>query len=708
MYKLLFVVLVLFHLCKTSMGLHDSLRTELPADINVYDPASLVDWAVDRLKQRNFKQLEPVLKECIQLSQDQGNQKLLAYSCHYLADYYYSTNRFPEAISQYIENLHRFELLHDTLLITRTKSSISLIHHLNKQYDKALSEYIELFDELSHYPPLGPLMKGEMLTVLLNITNLLMEIEEFGKVIAYSPKAIALAREVKDSVILGALLNTLGITYSNLRNFEKSKTYYTQAAHIYQKSNNTFNLSFVQNNLGDLFIKRGEYDSALVYLNRSLEGFIKKEYDIGILSSQLGIAKVLNKLGRISEARSKLIETIEQCTHESHSQILLESYKEFSGLEFQQERYKEAYLYHVRYKELNDSLFDLQKQQQLVEMETLFDTRQKENEIEALKAQNQRNETIIKLNRRLLFMGMLVSLIIVSFAITFFFQLGQKRKANLELKEQNRHIESQNQLLHTLNQEMKEMNQKLMQSENELKKNIKEKNQFISILAHDVRNPFQSVLGFAELLYIKHDQYSEIQRKESAFEVYNSCKIVHHFFENLLTWSQSQTQGLNFTPHPFNLYSLVSHVLLLNQCTAQKKEIQLINNVSPETIVNADRAMFDTIIRNLISNAIKFTPSEGFVMISSKIEDKVLIVCIEDNGIGISKKMTEKLFRIDASAKRTGTHDEKGTGLGLILCKDFIDYHQGKIWVESQPDFGSKFYVSIPQPEKLVDELIIN
>jgi len=708
MYNLLFVILVLVHLYETSPGLPDTIRSELPLDINKNDPVSLVDWAVDQLQQRNFKQLEPVLKECIQLSQDQGNQKLLAYSRHYLADYYYSTNQFPEANRQYNENLPLFESLHDTLMIARTKSSISLIHHINKQYDKALAEYIELFDEISHYTKLGPLMKGEMLTVLLNITNLLMEIEEYEKVIAYSPKAIDLAHEVKDSVILGALLNTLGITYSNLRNFEKSRTYYTLAADIYQKSNNSFNLSFVHNNLGDLFIKKGEYDSALVYLNRSLEGFITNEYDIGVLSSQLGIAKVLHKSGRIDEARSMLHKTIENCTHQSHSQILSESYKEFASLEFQQEQYKEAYLYHVRYKELNDSLFDLQKQQQLVEMETLFDTKQKENEIEALKAQNQRNETIIKLNRRLSVMGWSVSLILVAFACTVLFQLRQKRKANLELKEQNQHIEAQNRLLNNLNQEMNGMNQKLMQSECNLKKNIKEKNQFLSILAHDVRNPFQSVLGYAELLYLRYDQYSDIQRKESIFEVYNSCKIVHHFFENLLSWSQSQNQGLNYAPFTFDLNSLVSHILLLNESTARKKEIQLINNILPGTKVNVDRAMFDTIIRNLVSNAIKFTPSGGFVRVSSEKKEDNLIICVEDNGIGISKKLADKLFRIDVSAKRPGTHDEKGTGLGLILCKEFVGYHKGNIWVQSKTGCGSKFFVSIPQTKCKVEEMFIN
>ena len=128
----------------------------------------------------------------------------------------------------------------------------------------------------------------------------------------------------------------------------------------------------------------------------------------------------------------------------------------------------------------------------------------------------------------------------------------------------------------------------------------------------------------------------------------------------------------------------------------------------PGTKVNVDRAMFDTIIRNLLSNAIKFTPRGGFVRVSSEKKEDNLIICVEDNGIGISKKLADKLFRIDVSAKRPGTHDEKGTGLGLILCKEFVGYHKGNIWVQSKTGCGSKFFVSIPQTKCKVEEMFIN
>lgn len=179
---------------------------------------------------------------------------------------------------------------------------------------------------------------------------------------------------------------------------------------------------------------------------------------------------------------------------------------------------------------------------------------------------------------------------------------------------------------------------------------------------------------------------------------------MHDLLSNLLDWSMLQRGVEKFTPGQVNLYETAekSRENLIE--TANKKDISIINDVPKKLVVSADNYMLETVLRNLISNAIKFTHTEGKIVISTKMsefEDNKVVVSVADNGIGISKSIQKDLFKISKSVKREGTQNEPSSGLGLILCKDFVKKHGGKIWVESDPDGksgekGSTFYFTIP------------
>jgi len=169
----------------------------------------------------------------------------------------------------------------------------------------------------------------------------------------------------------------------------------------------------------------------------------------------------------------------------------------------------------------------------------------------------------------------------------------------------------------------------------------------------------------------------------------------------LLEWSRAQTGSLENIPENFDLFGIVAENISLLQSTADKKQIKLSFNLPKGTIVYADRNMINTVIRNLITNALKFTEKDGKVMVYVAHENNFVIVTVEDTGIGIRAEKIPVLFRIDVNSSTPGTEKEKGTGLGLILCKEFIEMNGGKIWVESQPKVGSKFIFSLPAENKL-------
>jgi signal transduction histidine kinase len=237
----------------------------------------------------------------------------------------------------------------------------------------------------------------------------------------------------------------------------------------------------------------------------------------------------------------------------------------------------------------------------------------------------------------------------------------------------------------------------LKNSEIKLKKINAQKDKFFSIIAHDLRNPLGSFYDIAKLLYDDYDNFDDIERKDFLKLLKESSKNTYELLDNLLEWSRSQKGLIKFSPENVNLRNLVSDNLEVLKIPADNKNIDIINNVAANIVINADINMLNTILRNIISNSIKFSNDNGAIEIGiSKLENNYIEIFVKDNGIGMSEKTLSELFRIDVNVSAKGTKGESGTGLGLILCKEFIEKNKGKIWVESKLGAGSTFYFSLP------------
>ena len=248
-------------------------------------------------------------------------------------------------------------------------------------------------------------------------------------------------------------------------------------------------------------------------------------------------------------------------------------------------------------------------------------------------------------------------------------------------------------------------NKKLNQKINELRIANAIKDRFFSIIAHDLKNPFHNILGFSELLIANIHNY-EINKTEKFIKILNhTAKKGYELLENLLEWARSQTGNIDFKPTKFDLKDIVNENIELLSNNAENKNISLLPGILDSTYVFADKNMINTVIRNLLVNAIKFTPERGKVEIMAKPlevgrsmsqpdtnqQPGFIEISVCDTGVGIKQEDIKKLFRIDVNHSTIGTGDEKGTGLGLILCKEFIEKNKGEIWVESQVGKGSIF-----------------
>lgn len=222
------------------------------------------------------------------------------------------------------------------------------------------------------------------------------------------------------------------------------------------------------------------------------------------------------------------------------------------------------------------------------------------------------------------------------------------------------------------------------------------KDKFFSIIAHDLKNPFTALFGLTELLIDDWDGIPEEMKLNWLKELRKSTKVTFNLLQNLLEWTRSQTGNIVVKVSEFDASELINQTIELLKGQAEIKSIEVKSLVEKSSLCMADENMITTVFRNLISNSIKFTNKGGIINVTLTEIDGFYEFCIQDNGIGMNKETLNKLFKITEKSKRKGTENEEGTGLGLILCKEFVEKNGGRIRVESEENSGSKFYFTVP------------
>jgi len=358
------------------------------------------------------------------------------------------------------------------------------------------------------------------------------------------------------------------------------------------------------------------------------------------------------------------------------------------------------------YEELENQIAELNKQNELIRLNSAFQNTEKEKRADELSIANKelvfqneekekRAEELIIANKELAFQNKVrekraAELDIAYEELAFQNKVKEKRaaelsNANKELAFQNKEKEKRAAELIIANKELKQLLQ--LNSDKDL---------FISILAHDLRSPFVSILGFLNLLVENIRTYDINEIEEHINIVSHAAKNTFNLLEDLIIWTQSQSGKLPYEPQKLNFSDICADAVEVLKLTANEKNITINQFVAEVIIVYADINMLKTVLRNLVSNAIKFTNLGGRIDIYAEKTQSNIIISVSDEGIGIAPEILNKLFDITQIHSTIGTADEKGTGLGLLLCKEFVEKHDGKIWVESELGKGSKFKLSLP------------
>ena len=579
--------------------------------------------------------------KAVKIAREINDELTLANIYNGLGNVYFEISSYDETLKYYLDALEIYQKADNLEGISMMYNNLGIVYQSLKDNDKALEYYQKTLemDIESDY------IYGQA-TAYNNIGTAYDEKGDKEKALEYYNKSLKITKELEDPEGIAMAFNNIGLIYLDLGNYEKAYTNLKESAELSKDLNDTYSLANTYNNLGKLFLRQKQYNRSQNNLNLAIK-------------------------------LSKQIKTKEW---------LVESYDLYYQLYSELNDYKKALEYYKLYSEMNDSIFTDKSSNRITEMKIKYETDNLETENKLLKKDNQIH--LLELNRQknIKNYSIAFSILILALAVLIFSQFRLKKKTN--------------NLLRSKNDQLRDTNKKLTISEYNLKELNATKDKFFSIIAHDLKNPFQSLLGFSETLYNQIDELSKDEISEYIKIIFESSQNLFNLLGNLLQWSKSQLGSIKLSPRPINLYDSIDDVLSLLGISAQKKNVKIESSIEKDAVVFADKHVVSTILRNLISNALKFTNQGGEIKISSVVSNNKITVSIEDNGKGISEENLEKLFRIDQGYSTKGTENESGTGLGLILCKDLISQSNGEIFVESTLGKGSNFQFVLPISEE--------
>jgi len=471
-----------------------------------------------------------------------------------------------------------------------------------------------------------------------------------------------------DTVGMATAYNNLGIVSSAMNDYDKAIGYYIESINIKQALNDSIGISNSLNNIGVIYYKLGKYNEALSCYKKAynIVKSFNNPYDYS--TSYINMGEAYGKLKKYKLAEEYFAKSIviSDSLNDDYSLELIyeckyKMYKE--KLEF-----SKALECHEKYIKYRKSRINEKTQKQIAELEIKYETIKKEKEIVFLNKQQQ----IHKITNRAFIIGLLFVVILL---ILVFIQNRKRKNTNKMLITRNKEIDNQKRKLAELN---------------------KTKDKFFSIISHDLKGAIGGFMSHTEFISDDFEILSDLDKHELIEDLNYSSKRLYLLLENLLQWSKSQTGDINVVPEKFYIKSLFVNIQNLYRMQLQNKRIIINNNIDEKIQVLADVNMLNTVVRNLLLNAIKFSYPESIITVDSRVKDNNLRIEISDRGVGISVKEIQKLFKLEYTQSTSGTDDEQGSGLGLILCKNFIELNKGKIWVESNKDVGSTFFFTIP------------
>jgi len=630
------------------------------------------------IKDEPEKSLEYFYK-ALEISKKIDSKEDIAIYMSALGNTYSRLNDYKKSIQYHLQALEIVKTIDNEMAAAQIYNSIGNVYQNISSYESALKYFL---DALKIYKKHN-YQRGISMTYN-NLGIIYQNLNENEKALDYYLKSLEI--DVKENYLRGqaSAYNNIGTAYDKKGEKRKALNYYRKALDINRELNNQEGIAIALNNIGLIQIDLGDFSGAKDFLEQALDINKNRNSTPDIANNYNNLSKLYIEKQEYKTAKDYLLNSIELAKSVNDKEVLVEAYEFMYTIYSNQNNYKKALEYYKLYSEMDNSIFKLQNTNKVAELKIKHETENLEIENEVLKKDNKIQ--LLELNRQKSQKKYLFAftILILALAILSFSRFRLKKKTS--------------NLLETKNEQLRQANQKLRESEKNLKELNATKDKFFSIISHDLKNPFHSLLGFSRALHTNINELSKEDVTEYSKLIYESSQNLFNLLGNLLEWSKSQLGSSKLSPENINLSESLNEALTLLNISAQKKQINIETNIPKETSVYADKNVLSTILRNLISNSIKFTDKNGKIKVQSfDNDDDKITITVSDNGKGINEENLKNLFRIDYSFSTKGTEDETGTGLGLILCRELINQSGGKIWVNSKLGKGSEFKFTLPK-----------
>jgi len=599
-----------------------------------------------------------------------------ALALHYIGKYYHTTGEMDNSIKYYQKSLIIATETSDTVLQVSLHNKMGKHHETLGNYSDALASYIKA-EKILH----GVNNNVLEATTYNHLGNIYHELNNMDKAMLYHNKALKLRDNLGYTEGVGKSLKNIGEIFESKNFHDTAIVCYQQALLLCKQVHYKKGQIKSLNNLGRALWKNGDTLNGYRHVKSALRMAQDAGYTKGEIKAAIDLATIYLSMDS-TRASIELLKYVTQLAGNDEyrgdlRQAYFQLYKAYKA-----NNNHNALQYLEQYNALNQYFINTQRNKQIAEMQVAYAFEKQSRVNERLKQEN--TLALLNLNKQkqqkwFLF---LLSILILAVFTLYLSRQKQKNKANAVLMEMTRKIQSNNSQFKKLNAELNEINH--------------EKDRLFSIISHELRNPLYWTKNLIELLNNKLDNITKTELKDITASLDESAKATYHLMDNLLNWSKAQLNRINSQPCDFSLSDIIDDNLNYFASQAKQKNITISVSPDPTSIVHADPEMVKLVLRNLLSNALKFTPNNGAIQISVQAHSQHVSIAVADTGKGIQQEHIQQLFDKKYSYTTLGLMKEKGNGLGLLLCKEFTERNQGKIYLENTSEQGSVFVFTLP------------
>ncbi len=588
-------------------------------------------------------------QEAFKIAELIGDKKSQAKALNLIGVVYRNLANYDRAISMYKRALRLSEEAEDSIQIAFSKNNIGGIYRLQGNYSVSLNyilDALKIFERKNN--------KNGISFCTINIGIIYWRQQNHLKALEYLNYTLRIREEIKDKPGEALALNLIAEVQFDMNDIETALKSYKQVEKKYEEIGDKKGLAATWGGLGGVYYQKKEYNLALQYRMRALKMADKISYVEGQIANHNNIGRIYAQLKNYKEADKHFESALNLAAKTEIIDSQIECFKYLAEYHEIKKNYKQSLFYVRKYHALRDSVLNYQNSAFISQMES-------EYQLDKITRENELLVRDLELNIRQRNFLLIIAAMVIGFAIGLFYLYRSKKNANLKLRELN-----------------------VM------------KDKFFGIIAHDLRSPFNTMFGFTSILLDDYDSMPDRERKELIKNIEGSGRQAYRLLENLLYWAQSQTDRVEINRKEVDLFEIILDTFSMLKETASNKQITLNTTVEENSPAFCDEEMIKTVIRNLVANAIKFSFPNNNVTVSIEDSKNFKKICIEDNGTGIADELKGKIFSLENVYTSKGTHGESGTGLGLIICKEFVEKNGGKIWFESNNGKGTKFYFTVP------------